>query len=376
MPHLASHKDCTSCLACYNTCPFDAMSIGETGLSAKVPIIDDAKCRECGLCEKSCPIVSKPAFKYPKAAYALFTQNDEDRGTCTSGGAATAFSRQIIDDGGMVYSATSYGGYPKFIRIDNQQDLESLKGSKYVYCDPQQIYLSVLNDLKAGRSCLFIGLPCIVAALLKVLRRDVSYLITVDLVCHGTPPYEYLRQHIYNKIPKDATVGNLTFRGKLDFHTHVCGNLSETLYVKSQYEDEYLLGFMRGWIYRPSCYRCEFAQPQRCSDITIGDFWGLAPDALNGYFGKKSLALINTERGSEFFKLTTPRLVIEERTVEEAVSGNPQLRAPHPYTEAARIFHNVYSQTGSFQTAAKACGIKYCPPHNLGSPQMAAQSTS
>ncbi|MCM1309662.1 MAG: Coenzyme F420 hydrogenase/dehydrogenase, beta subunit C-terminal domain [Bacteroides sp.] len=307
----------------------------------------------------------EPKFEYPSAAYALYTKDLNDRETCTSGGAATMFAREVIDRGGIVYGATAFGGYPHFVRINNAKGIESLKGSKYVYCDPEAIYKEIVEDLKQGHPCLFIGLPCNVGGLKKFLRKDYSNLITVDLVCHGTPPFEYLLQHAKSKIPSGSSIGNLIFRGKLDFHTQVCGNLIDPIYIKSQYEDEYLLGFMRGWIYRMSCYSCKFARPERCSDITIGDFWGLSSDAMGGYKGKKSLALINTPQGRAFFDAVSSRAVFEQRSVEEAVKGNPQLRHPTHYTESARIFHNVYSQTQSFKIAAKACGINKAIRFNI-----------
>lgn len=45
---------------------------------------------------------------------------------------------------------------------------------------------------------LFIGLPCQVAAIKNLVRITTvkGNLITVDLVCHGTPPPIYLQQHI------------------------------------------------------------------------------------------------------------------------------------------------------------------------------------
>ena len=50
--------------------------------------------------------------------------------------------------------------------------------------------------MNAGRKAIFIGLPCQVAGLLTYLGRDYDNLTTVDIICHGVAPTEYLRQHI------------------------------------------------------------------------------------------------------------------------------------------------------------------------------------
>lgn len=358
MAELCSQQECTSCLACYNACPFGAITLTKTSLSAISPQIQHDKCKECGLCEKSCPILSGTTFRYPSAAVALYCKNEHDKQTCSSGGLATTISRYIISKGGVVYGATSSGGYPTFRRVTYEADLELLKGSKYVYCNPELIYRAVKEDLKAGKECLFIGLPCNVAGLKKFLMKDYENLHTMDLVCHGTPPFEFLKAHLESKIGKSNGTWNLiTFRGQYDFYTSVFDENKKKLYSCNQYEDAYFVGFERGLLFRPCCYECKYARPERVSDITAGDFWGLGNDALSGYKGKVSLALINTSRGNCLFEAFKDQFNWEQRTVEEAIKGNKQLNKPTEFTPAARQFQKIYSQTRSLEKAFDACGI-------------------
>ena len=76
--------------------------------------------------------------------------------------------------------------------------------------------------------------------------------------------------------------------------------------------DDYITAFMRGLIFRDSCYTCTYAGPRRCSDITIADFWGLnrcsVPQA-NGV----SLLLINTEKGMALANDSLRDTLCEER---------------------------------------------------------------
>lgn len=357
MSELCPSDQCTSCMACFNACPFGAINISETSLSAKVPSVDTDKCRNCGLCEKSCPIINKRELRYPRSAVALYTKDPVDVCTCASGGAATVFSRNIILEGGVVYGATAVGGYPKFIRIDELSGLDKLKGSKYVYCDPQKIYCAVKSDLKSRRKCLFVGTPCDVAGLLNYLGKKYDELYTIDLICHGTPPFEYLLQHLKNKGLDISNIGNITFRGNIDFHTVAYDKKGKIVYKCNQYEDEYFTAFMKGVMFRPVCYECQFACSERVSDITIGDFWGAPNAILNGYNGKISVALLNTEKGLKIFDDVKADVNWEYRDVNEVIVGNCQLREPSAWNKNAAEFYYAYKKSHSVSVAFKNSGI-------------------
>lgn len=358
MPNLCSDKQCVSCLACYNACQFGAISIAENALSVKIPVVNTERCKNCGLCEKSCPIINSPVFNEPQKALAVYSKNDSDKRICASGGAATVFSRDILNSGGIVYGATSYGGYPKFIQISKANELKLLVGSKYVYCDPCKIYAQVGKDLKAGRKCLFIGVPCNVAGLLSYLGKQYDNLLTIDLICHGTPPFAYLSKHLIAKNIDVTTLGNITFRGELDFQLAAYDRNNQIIYKCNQYEDEYFAAFMRGVMFRPVCYSCQYAKRERVSDITIGDFWGISKDALDNYDGKISVALLNTEKGRALFDASSDKFVWEERSIDEAVYNNPQLNRPSCSWVAATLFHAAYMETSSITTAFRKSGIK------------------
>ena len=60
--------------------------------------------------------------------------------------------------------------------------------------DAYDAFADIKKALRESRKVIFIGLPCQVAALRKLFRDD--SLLLVDLVCHGTTPLSYLRQHI------------------------------------------------------------------------------------------------------------------------------------------------------------------------------------
>lgn len=355
--NLCSSENCYSCMACVNVCPFDAVDIKTNIYGAIQPVVNEKKCKTCGLCQKVCVVKNAPKFHYPRKTIALYAKSSYDKKTCASGGAATSFGRYVISQGGCVFGATSFGGYPKYIKVEDEYNLDLLKGSKYVYCDPSLIYIEVKKELEIGRTCLFIGTPCFVAALQEYLNNDYKNLITIDLVCHGTPPFSYLQDHLKSQIGDYSKVENFSFRGQNDFFLTVYDKNGKIIYKRSQYEDEYFISFMKGVMFRPICYNCQFAQSKRVSDITIGDFWNVGKDALDGYRGKISVSLLNTEKGEIVFSSCNQYFTSEEREVKEAINGNDQLRYPSKISEKSLLFSKTYVESSSLQKCYRVIGI-------------------
>jgi coenzyme F420-reducing hydrogenase beta subunit len=97
------------------------------------------------------------------------------------------------------------------------------------------------------------------------------------------------------------------------------------------------MAFWNALSFRESCYTCQYARPERISDITIGDFWGLDIENKNGFEIDKGISclLINTERGQKLFEEVSDRFVYVPRTLTEAVNGNANLQHPS-------LMHNKY----------------------------------
>lgn len=338
MMRLCEREKCLACLACVDACPVRAIDVGVDYKYGVLPTVDREKCIHCGKCRKVCPIINYQTKKQAKYSIAAYTRNVEDQKTCASGGIATAFAREVFSRGGAVFGAAVVNGIPKMISADTSDDIERLKGSKYVYCNPLGVYSAVEKQLKTGRECLFIGTPCQIAGLHQYLGKEVDNLTTIDLICHGTPHYELLREHfIKNKLDIDR-IDSFSFRGKYDFCLTVYDKDERILYKKNRYEDEYFIAFMRGYLFREVCYECPFAEIHRVSDITIGDYWGVSPGAMNGYKGKISLILLNTPKGKKFFESNNQNIEYEIRDISEAIYGNDQLREPSKRPEKKDLF--------------------------------------
>ena len=346
-------NECLECGACFAVCPINAIKMAENIYGEYLPLIDNDKCIKCNKCNKICPVINKTDYKKPLECYAAYTQNENDRNSCASGGIATAFGKQIINAGGETFGAVLNEKF-SFTKAENISGLEEFKGSKYVHIPAYHIYRDIKKDLMTDKKILFIGTPCQCDALLHYIGKEYENLITVDLICHGTPPYRYLNEWI-KYVTKGMYFDQITFRGKRDYYLTVY-NDSKIIYSKQHNEDGYFSAFLTGLIHREPCYSCPYARIERISDITIGDFWGLPQNALNGYMGKKSVILINTTKGKNFFKTVVPNLVVEKRDITEAISGNKQLTHPASRDKKQKLFLRYYPEYG-FYKALKKCGI-------------------
>ena len=119
------------------------------------------------------------------------------------------------------------------------------------------------------------------------------------------------------------------------------------------------MGFMKGLYYRDACYSCPYAKTERCGDITLGDFWGLKKSIspADRKSSGTSVVLVNTEKGRHLLSDIVSALKIEERPIEEAVSGNPQLRRPSHRHYAFGLFRRLLPIIG-FHMAARMCLIR------------------
>lgn len=103
----------------------------------------------------------------------------------------------------------------------------------------------------------------------------------------------------------------------------------------------YYQTFFYGNTYRDSCYSCQFANPNRCSDITIGDFWGINDvDVIKKANKGVSCVLLNTEKAKRFFDAIGD-VYKYEQPVNDAINGNAQLKSPTRMTLRTKIFRNL-----------------------------------
>lgn len=365
-------QNCSSCGACSNVCARNAISMQLDGEGFYRPVVDAKKCLQCGSCEKVCPwtnAVENPSVLsagLPKTI-AAFAKKESVRLESSSGGIFTVLAEKILDDGGVVVgvsqlSPTMFG----HVVINNKVGLAKLRGSKYVQADAGLVYREVLSLLKSGKKVLFSGTPCQVAALYAVLGKNVyAGLITVDVVCHGTPSVKVFEKYV-TEIEKEnsAQVQSSQFRDKregwrlysmtssLNTISGDCFQVSKTLH-----KDKFMRVFLQNICLNSSCADCKYGKLPRVADITLGDYWNIASvhpemDDNKGI----SVVLLNTDNGNVLFDSVAESVIQCESKVEYAVAGNPCIvRSSKPHIRRSEFFANLDKYT--LDELIK----KYCP---------------
>lgn len=322
---ICEKKKCTGCFACFNKCPKHAIKMIEDDNGFLYPQIDKNKCINCNLCKKICPRLSEIKLSTPLNCFAMVRKDFNLRRKSTSGGAAAVFSEYILNNNGVVFGSAVKNNKICHIRIDTIEKLELLRGSKYTHSYIECTFNEVLNDLKKEIPVLFIGTPCQVVGLKKFLVKEYSNLYTIDIICHGVPSQKYLIDEL--KESSDGKFDSISFRDSNEYKLCV-KNRSKIIYKKSLNDSNYYDGFMKGLLFRENCYSCPFSTIKRCSDMTIGDFWGIKDDS-KFYVEKESgisLLLPITEKGMKLINENLDNIEIEERKIEEAIKGNSQLQ--------------------------------------------------
>lgn len=361
MVKLAAHDACTGCGACAFKCPKQCISMKEDAIGQIYPVIDSTKCVECHSCEKVCPILNGPASFPSEKAYAAWSNDEEERRTSASGGIAIEMYKYAVSNDWLVVGAVQNEDFSVSHKmVSSLEKLAAFKNSKYVFSDAYAVFSEIRSALKDNKKVLFIGLPCQVAALRK-LFRDNENLLLVEVVCHGTTPFSYLKQHIdmlSRKYGKTAT--RMSFRDPnaltYTFTFTLYDEEGKLFYAKRTKDgDTYQFGYHRAVSYRENCYHCRFAKPERNADITIADYHGLGLSAPCSFSARKvSLILENTSKGSEFVDslIHNRSIHAEQRPLEEPFKGEAQLRHPSLKNKYRFMFEKeIAASHGNFEAA-------------------------
>lgn len=345
MPTLANINECTGCSACLNACAKSAIKMEADNEGFLQPKIDTSLCVDCGFCEKSCPIVNKSENKNAEAPKIYALWHNEDRTKSSSGGAFSAFARKVLAEGGVVFGA-AYNPFPvvMHIAVERVEDLEKLRGSKYLQSEMGDCYKKVKKNLTDGRNVLFTGTPCQVAGLKSYLRKPYDNLLLLDIACHGTPSNKVFKvylEKLKNRLgtAENESIWNYEFRNRDGWGFAPSVTIGSSCHRLYGIDGLYMKAFDKAALFRKSCYQCPFAKIPRVGDCTIADFWGI------GCYGDKfdhdvmkgvSLVLVNNDHGAEWFG-QLEGCFSEGRHLEEALHLNHNLVGPsklHPQRDA------------------------------------------
>lgn len=332
---------CTGCGACSCVCPQHCITMKENKISERIPFINYDDCINCGLCKKICPQNNLLTLNYPKKCYVAWSKDCDDLKRAASGGIASVIARYQLLTGNKFYGCDYDSNLDlRHFSVKDNNDIDKIRGSKYSQSNSYSVFSEIKDELREN-TVVFVGTPCQVAGLKSYLRNDYNNLITVDLVCHGTPPNTYFKEYI-KELNLKKSITKITFRGEYDQKLTIW-NKDSIIYQKSSAADLYFRAFYKNMISMNFCYICRYACSNRISDLTIADFWGLGKlQKINRKSERPSLVLLNTNKGIEFFNSFSDNLYCEERTVKEGIQGNGRLNFPPGKRFEARFFQKLY----------------------------------
>ena len=352
---------CTGCNACIQICPKGAIMLQDDCQTLNA-VIDEKKCIHCNACVRACQVIQKPELQRSVEWFQGWTANNVNRELSSSGGFAYEIAKQWIADGGFVCSCIFSEGKFQYQIIKQKSELEKIRGSKYVKSELGNIYREI-RTLLPHKKVLFIGLPCHVGGLLTYLGKyKTENLVTIDLICHGTPSVKLLSLFLKQSNISINSLQNIHFRKKNKYRV-VCykridfAKNNRISFTPEDVRDRYTMAFLNGLNHTENCYSCRYAGNKRISDITIGDSWGSELKEEEQAKGI-SLALCQTEKGSLLLKRTS--LHLEAVDLNKAITANHQLSHPSKMPKERKLFFDSLKQGIKFDKAVAKCYPKAC----------------
>lgn len=320
MNTVCEKNNCNACNACVCKCPTGAIEIVDDIYSMNA-IIDTLKCINCNACHEVCPSNRLPRGNTPLNWFQGWAKDRKIRLNSSSGGIAAAIIKYFIESGGYVCSCVFEKGRFGFKITNNPKEYGVFAGSKYVKSNTEQVFKEIFVLLKTGEKVLFVGLPCQAAGLKNFIpERLRENLVIVDLICHGTPSPKLLKIYFGQHGQNLENCLSVKFRqhGKIQL---IDDKMS---FEPAGITDGYLVAFLNAICYTENCYKCDFANSERISDITLGDNWGtnLTSELKDGV----SLIICNTDKGLNIVSLAD--IEITNADADAAKNANGQLLHP------------------------------------------------
>ena len=325
-------EPCTGCGACAAVCSVRAISFSINDEGFYEPRIDQTKCRECAACRNVC-YRYKGVDTLPQVAdgecYALHSSDSEVHRSSTSGGFGYEVARWGIEHGykvvGVAYDYAT--DKAKGVIVDRAEELEILKGSKYLQSDSYEAFNNLIELAKSNPAERFvcIGTPCQIYGLrmvVKRLRLSNDFLF-IDLFCHGVPSQLVWKPYIAAMRRKVGEIRDIDFRYKGNgWHQYSIRIEGEDgLYCNYAYNDTFYRYFFDNVALNKSCYSCHFRKGYSAADIRIGDFLGGAYEHRDDGI---SAVVAVTERGKEMVEILSEQqkvVVVGKHLVAECLKS-------------------------------------------------------
>ena len=360
MLDFSREERCYHCGACAQKCPAGAiqMVMGNDGFL--YPEIHEEKCIHCGMCDRVCPHLNwkqeVPQLEDRTCFAAVSTINEQYKSA--SGGVFYSLARYFLQQGGYV-AGCAWGDTltARHIVTNRLDEIERMRGSKYVWSDTTEVFHQISDLLKRGEKVLFTGTPCQIAAANNCFGKQEN-LLTCGIFCHGNTSPQMFALWKKDMEKKYGEMENVIFRyhGSKGKDNAVQITFKSGKKVRQEInENRYLRGFFENFFGSQTCNdgNCQYKGDNLPGDLLIGDFWGYKGKAI----GRWTSAVICGDKGRDILKqiCLTDSIKLESALIKDIEVGNPYLfKGRHPNNKR-KEFITMATKTG-YLTAYKKLG--------------------
>ena len=348
---------CAGCGACENICPQNCIKLKIQKDGFFYPNVDKKFCIQCNMCLRVCPVLSqenktKMNKEFDYKVYAAYSKNTDVREKSSSGGIFSELAIKVLENGGYVVGAAFNNKMElEHTLISDVNELDKLRGSKYVESRVGDIYRQIKNKIEMKKKVLFVGTPCQITGLknfLPLRYHEQVYFIT--FICHGVPSsksWKLFISELENKYK--SKIKSIQFRDKTYGwkNYRLCIQLGKRVYKEFFGDGYWYRAFEQNIFLRKSCYDCRFKLEKLNSDICLGDLWGV--EKYLPVFDQKlgsSAVLIETNKGEQLFKSIMKDIVFEPIDIDNVKKYNSSLVKPSSYTVNRDYFFELQLKYG------------------------------
>lgn len=271
--------------------------------------------------------------------FAYINSDKEDIEISSSGGAFLSIAKYFFEN----FKTVIYGAETiydekinvKHTRATSFEECKKFAGSKYVKSAISYIYIYIYEDYEKYDKLVFTGLPCQIYAIKQFIKKnnyDINKFFFIDLICHGVGNkkffqsyIDFLEQKYKSKIKKFSfRFKPLGWKGYPYYAEFENGKKLKNTFILRNYP----ILYTKGYIIQKNCFNCPFANLDRLSDITLGDFWGVNEKEFETSKGI-SLIISNTEESKKIVNELHKYGKIKEISKEQAIKGQGNLQGMH-----------------------------------------------
>lgn len=246
-----------------------------------------------------------------------------------SGGVATALSEAIIKKGGCVFGVSYSKDFKsaEYVCCDSTEQLDCLKGSKYV--ETNKNFKNIENKLKNGKTVLFFGLGCDVAAVKSYCKSrniDTENLFTVDILCHG-PLDKLIHKKYIEDLEKTYKSKVIDFKSRSKKYGWSSSSYMRVVFENGKVFEKPFESTDYGYVFTHyalnKCTNCQFKGFNHQGDLCVGDFWGVR--SSDSCYNKNGVSIIieQSKKGRLLLELLSDDFKLEKAEFIYALSSNP-----------------------------------------------------